>query len=102
MDDRLPESVRSRISPCPNTGCWFWMGSDTGKGHGQVRFGGRWLVHRLVWTLMRGPICSWLVLDHMCRMRACVNPDHLEPVTTDVNTARGNGVLTQFKKRVDA
>ena len=45
--------------------------------------------HRVIWTAERGPIPAGLDIDHLCRTRACCNPDHLEPVTRQVNLLRG-------------
>ena len=72
--------------------CWEWRGSISVYGYGQ--FGARersWRAHRFAWVELRGEIPTGLVLDHLCRNRACVNPDHLEPVTDRVNTLRGIG-----------
>lgn len=61
-----------------------------------VRFsyqGKAWMVHRLLYTLLVGPIPDELVLDHKCKDRACCNPSHVEPVTQKVNVERGQAVL---------
>lgn len=70
--------------------CWLWTGSCT-AGYGQFGIGGRkkMRVHRYAYELLVGPIPEGLVLDHLCRVRNCVNPDHLEPVTDRENRARG-------------
>jgi hypothetical protein len=86
--------------PEPNTGCWLWLGSDSGNGYGKVSIDGKdMMVHRVVYELLVGPIPDGLVLDHIprCRCRRCCNPDHLEPVTIQVNTHRGKAVLFQCK-----
>ena len=73
-----------------DAGCWEWTASITPKGYGQFYFdGGMRQAHRVAYTLLRGPIPVGLQIDHLCRNRKCVNPDHLEPVTPKVNTARG-------------
>ena len=97
--DWLPDRVRDKISPCPLTGCWFFSGSwDSGNGYGKMMCGGVvWMFHRLVYTLTVGPIPEGLVLDHKCRTRICCNPDHLEPVTPQENTRRGNAILFAIK-----
>jgi len=71
--------------------CWLWTGS-TNYGYGTFMIGGiNTRAHRFSWELRRGPIPDGLVIDHLCRIHECVNPDHLEPVTIQVNTLRGIG-----------
>lgn len=71
-------------------GCWTWLASTTSEGYGQIRADGiNRSAHRLSWEMSQGPVPHGLVLDHLCRNRACVNPDHLEPVTQRVNVQRG-------------
>lgn len=74
----------------PNSGCWLWTASLRYDGYGQlgVSDGGVCLAHRVAWELYRGPIPVGLELDHLCRVKSCVNPDHLQPVTGKVNNAR--------------
>lgn len=90
MNDDLRTMFEARISPEPNTGCWLWIGAHASNGYGV--FGSRWhrgYAHRLAWELFHGPIPAGLQIDHLCRVRSCVNPAHLEPVTQAVNKARG-------------
>jgi HNH endonuclease len=71
-------------------GCWLWKGHRLAGGYGQVSMNDKMkLAHRVVYEAFRGPIPEGLQLDHLCRNRGCVNPDHLEPVTQRVNTLRG-------------
>lgn len=76
-------------------GCWEWTASRSTAGYGRVARGGRnggWVnAHRVVYELLVGPIPEGLELDHLCRNRGCVRPDHLEPVTHAENTRRGKG-----------
>jgi len=73
------------------TGCWLWTGSDNGKGYGRFKYQGvGYRAHRLAWTLAKGPIPDGLQIDHLCRVRGCVNPDHMEPVDNRTNTLRGD------------
>lgn len=82
--DYLPED-RGYETPC-----WVWQGSDDGDGYGTVRRDRRTLkAHRFYYEQVRGPIPDGLQLDHLCRIRRCVNPAHLEPVTQAENMQRG-------------
>ncbi len=71
------------------SGCWLWNGHVESNGY--ARFGGgprRDGAHRWAYRLFVGPIPEGLVIDHLCRVRHCVNPDHLEPVTHAENLRR--------------
>lgn len=70
--------------------CWLWRGTLTDHGYGRVvRPGRSKYAHRVAYEDIVGPIPDGLVIDHLCRVHACVNPDHLEPVTSRVNSLRG-------------
>ena len=72
--------------------CWRWIGAGNPKGYGQIVRDGRLRqAHRVAYELAIGPIPDGLVLDHLCRNRGCINPLHLEPVTSKENTHRGVG-----------
>lgn len=86
--------------------CWIWTGPQSDSGYGLliVKSGGRQRnipAHRWSYEFLRADIPEGLVIDHLCRVRACVNPWHLEPVTIGVNTRRGvswNGSKTHCKR----
>lgn len=85
------ERMGSMIEVVPWSGCWLWTGYLTQKGYGQLTVDGRnHRAHRLSYELRHGPIAG--DFDHLCRVRCCVNPDHLEPVTSRTNTLRGVGL----------
>jgi hypothetical protein len=85
-----------------DNGCWIWTASLQGGNYGSfhlthtVSRG----AHRVAYEHFVGPVPEGLVLDHLCRVRHCVNPEHLEPVTQRENQRRGIcGVLTTHCKR---
>jgi HNH endonuclease len=70
--------------------CWIWTRGCTGKGYGAFKVRGKQTpAHRVAYELSKGDIPEGLDLDHLCRVRNCVNPDHLEPVTSLENIRRG-------------
>lgn len=70
--------------------CWLWTGTQNQKGYGRASVQGRAVqAHRWAYEFCVGPIPDGLTIDHLCRVRNCVNPDHLEPVTNRVNLSRG-------------
>lgn len=81
----------ARVHVEPNTGCWIWRGAiATPGGYGTMKVDGRTrLAHRLSYEYFKGQIHDGLDIDHLCRTRCCVNPDHLEAVTRQVNLNRG-------------
>lgn len=86
----------SRVYVMPD-GCWHWRGYvSTHDGYGQVQRQGRRAEksikiqpHRISYDLLVGKVPEGLQLDHLCRVRHCVNPAHLEPVTCAENLLRG-------------
>jgi hypothetical protein len=71
-------------------GCWEWTGLRNSAGYGLIRSGQRRLMaHRALYEFLVDPVPEGLEMDHLCRNRKCVNPDHLEPVTHRVNMLRG-------------
>lgn len=87
-DARLPFRFWARVS-VDQGGCWVWTGGKSDRGYGYFRHGGRvQRVHRLAFVALRGAIPEGLGLDHLCRNKLCIRPDHLEPVSGAVNTRR--------------
>lgn len=95
FDDVTVARFWSKVDKNGPDGCWLWLG--------QIRktrqpYGSFWVppknvpAHRFSYELAIGPIPDGLVLDHLCRNPSCVNPAHLEPVTTKENLMRGVGL----------
>lgn len=83
----LPERVVDQILFEPNTGHWLWLNNRNRQGYGRGTIAGRQLLmHRYVYTHLVGPIPDGMVIDHLCRVRHCVNPNHLRVVTPRQNT----------------
>lgn len=84
-EDRFWEKVE------PTGFCWNWTGCVVVAGYGRFGVGNGVVAnaHRWAYEYLVGPIPEGADLDHLCRNRACVNPDHLEPVTRGDNVLRG-------------
>jgi hypothetical protein len=93
--DQMSPLDRSKIERDERTQCWVWTAARDQQGYGQVKRAGRTQkAHRYIYELFRGAINTNVhQLDHTCRNRACVNPDHLEPVTAQANVWRGMAVI---------
>jgi len=79
-------------------GCWIWTGAKSSNGYGNYWNRG---AHRVVYELLVGEIPENMQLDHLCRNRDCVNPEHLEPVTARENLLRGIGVAAVNAKKTE-
>lgn len=89
--DTLME-FEDRAFPEPMSGCWIWVGEWVTRGYG--RFKGDKAYH-FSYRKWKGEIPYGMVIDHLCRNTSCVNPDHLEAVTSKENTLRGIGPTAQ-------
>lgn len=103
MREKTPASSRiwKYIWPDLCTQCWLWIGSCKDTGYGQIhQYGKPRPAHRVVYEAVKGDIPEGMQLDHLCRVRHCVNPDHLEPVTNQENARRGDcGKVTGAQNR---
>ncbi|WP_369830186.1 HNH endonuclease [Mycobacterium sp. E1747] len=77
-------------------GCWRWTGPLAPNGYGGTIRAWRkgWLPHRLAFTVMVGEIVDANQIDHLCRVRNCINPVHLEQVTQAENLRRQGAAVT--------
>lgn len=105
---RYHQEVMLPMAPHPSTAerfwskvnftdcCWLWQGALTGGGYGQYQ---RKPAHRWAYEFCYGKLSDDLSLDHLCRTRACVRPEHLEPVTIRENILRGVGPSAENAKK---
>ena len=86
MPDNLPLRFWQKVRFLEN-GCWEWKAALDAYGYGALRVSGKTVkAHRLSHAAFRG--ATERDLDHLCRNRACVNPDHLEPISRGENVRR--------------
>jgi len=82
--------------------CWLWEGAKNSWGYGQFYPNGRKSqvrAHRFAFEETKGKIPNEMVLDHLCKNKACINPSHLEIVTSRENTLRGESPLAKFARQ---
>lgn len=86
-------------------GCWVWLGSKTKTGYGMYHHYDENMknksvkAHRAAYVEFVGKVMDGLTLDHLCKNRLCVNPQHLEPVTIKENVMRGNTITALNSKK---
>jgi len=104
-DRDLKGKIFAATIPVPWSGCWLWAGAVNSSGYAIGRLGtpsgarGSDRVHRTAYKLFCGDIPSGYEIDHLCRVRSCVNPEHLEPVTPIENWRRGNAPSAKASRR---
>lgn len=93
--DRFMAFVRKQ-----DNGCWEWTGSKDRGGYGRFSYERKpVLAHRWIHEKINGPVPDGLQLDHLCRNRSCVNPNHLEVVTQRENMMRGDGPSAKHARK---
>lgn len=80
-------------------GCWIFNGSQQKDGYGSCNRNGQTLAHRAYYSILKGPLIAGMELDHLCKNRNCVNPDHLEQVSHAENISRGNYKINHRNRR---
>lgn len=85
------ERFWSKVHKNTSTGCWDWLSSLSIGGYGRLAYKAMGVnyAHRFSWLIHGNKIPSGLQIDHLCRNRKCVNPDHMEVVSSRENTIRG-------------
>jgi hypothetical protein len=103
----LPRRLQEKISTTIGVGCWHWIGATTGGVKGKIgtAYGQSWqnnrkvMAHRFVYELLYRAIPRGMTLDHLCRVRLCVNPVHMEIVSMKENVLRGIGPAARQAQR---
>jgi hypothetical protein len=89
----ITDKIMEKVEFDPFGGCWLWSGSLSTRGYGRIVIRARrYTLHRVLYEALKGPIPVGLELDHLCRVRCCLNPAHLEPVTHKENIERGKSI----------
>lgn len=98
----LIDKIMSLVEPVTESGCWIYLGNINDCGYGRIWVKGKeYRVHRITYEHFRGPIPSGLVPDHLCRVRCCINPWHIEIVTHKVNILRGESPSAIHAKKTN-
>lgn len=93
----LPSWLEQYISPEPNSGCWLWTSTLDKDGYPlasrsrKLKLPRTVRAHRALYELVVGVIPDDMTLDHLCRLKCCVNPKHMEVVTNKINILRSDG-----------
>ena len=99
--ERRLATLLSRVA-AGHGGCWLWTGHCLPNGYGLFCVNNKKIyAHRAAWLLMRGPIADDLHIDHLCLVRNCINPAHLEPVPQAENNAREAAVRVKCRNGHD-
>lgn len=94
---QLPDRFYAKVDQSDYRGCWIWTGAIS-VGYGSFSFEGRTRnAHKLAYESLVGPVPPGMFLDHICHNRACVNPEHLRPVTNKQNQENQIGAQRHSK-----
>lgn len=96
-DEATIERFMRFVMPVPESGCWLWTGATLRHGYGcfHVTSKRSAQAHRIAYEIFKGPIQQGLTIDHLCKVKPCVNPDHMEAVTQRENVLRGEAKAAQ-------
>lgn len=96
----MQHRIHRNVEIMTESGCWIWMAALMNEGYGIIEINKEHaLAHRVSYETFVGPIPEGLHIDHLCRVRCCVNPKHLEPVTCAENLRRGI-VTTEAARKI--
>lgn len=104
VDREAKDRFLSKIEVNPENGCHDWIGPVSVYGYGSHWVKGeegwkKYYVHRLAYVLAHGELREDMTLDHLCRNRACCNPEHLEPVSLKKNIMRGDSPSAHHSRK---
>lgn len=95
---RWPDRFWAKVNKTET--CWLWTAQIEASGYGIASLHGKNnKAHRVAWEMEHGPIPEGLTIDHLCRVRPCVNPAHMELVTSSENVLRGEGVFVRNSRK---
>jgi len=99
MSEQLIQKAMDNTVQVPWSGCMIWMGSVNKNGYAQGSPEGKTVrIHRWLYIKLHGDVGE-LVIDHLCSVRCCINPYHLEAVTSGINSTRGKGPAGMNKRK---
>lgn len=102
MDTNELVRFEDKVLRIPESGCWIWTGTVDGSGYGGIKIRGKLTkAHRLSYEHYVGKIQPELEIDHLCRVRCCVNPEHLDQVTRSENLKRSPILNRTHRKDID-
>lgn len=95
----IQQRFESYYIPEPNSGCWLWLGSLDKDGYGRFFTFQTDRAHRYSYATAVAPIPDNMVIDHLCRVRCCVNPSHMRVVTNVENVMCGEGRMAKLSRQ---
>lgn len=100
ITEKIEKRFWSKVSLPDEGGCMSWLASKNPFGYGQIKVGFRPVVaHRVSYALRVGTVPEGMEIDHLCRNRVCVAPNHLEAVTHRVNMLRGKTIGAENSRK---
>ena len=100
FENALWHRFSDKFYPDPASDCWLWTGATKPGGYGNFWDGEKVTgAHQFSYRVFNGAIPKGLQIDHLCHVRCCVNPDHLEAVTPRVNALRSNSFAAKNARK---